>query len=275
MKTILSLLLAVSFISTSYASSKSCTRAFEDAAFDRETGARVAVVAGAIAVAIAATVAVAVAVSDDDDDNRSSSHVDVYTPPVHVQPNHGHHTTHHVEHHYVETHTYHNYYYSDDYYSHEYYSHRHYHRHYHQSYGVYYVDSRDSDDRWFGNNAFDKVLKAYNDAKVWKNSDADFPSTAYLNELNKKVARRVKGLARRQGLTQIVPGIMRNAELKKKDRRVVRNALIKGMEDTKATGYCSRGRYQNKALKRVQVIKRLAQAVLTKRQTHTMTLQPE
>jgi len=267
MKTILSLLLAVSFISTSYAGSKSCTRAFEDAAFNRETGARVGVVLGIAAVVIGTTVAVAVAASDDDND-RSSSHVDVdvYTPPVHVRPGHGHHSTHHVEHHYVETHTYHHYYYSDDYYSHQHYSHRHYHRHYHQSYGVYYVDSRDSDDRWFGNNAFDKVLKAYNDAKVWKNSDTDYPSTPYLNELNKKVARRVKALARRQGLTQIVPGIMRNAELKKKDRRVVRNALINGMENTGPKGYCSRGKYQNKALKRVQVIKRLAQAVLTKRQ---------
>lgn len=252
MKLITSMLLLVGITSSSYAN---CIRAYEDAAFKRELRNEGLVVAGVVALAVTAAI-----LSDGDDNNNSSSNrrteersrrerLRQQNRDMHAY--HGrHHRTTHVHHHYHVNHSY---------YSHERYSHDRYHHHYHQSYGYYYVSDAPADQRWLGDNNFDRVLAAYNDATVAFNEDVVVTSSKYLNRMNELVAKRVVKLARKAGLKHKVKDIKKAKNLVSvEDRALVRDEIIAGMEDTSEAGFCSEG----KALKRVKVIERLAQAVL-------------
>lgn len=256
MKILTSMILLAGITSTSYAN---CIRAYEDAAFKREIRNEIFVVTGVIALAVTAAV-----LSSDDDSNNSSNNRSseernrrerLRNQNRNMHSYHGRHQrTTHVHHHYHVNHSY---------YTHERYGHARYHYHYRQSYGYYYVNEAPEDQRWLGDNNFDRVLASYNDAVVAFNNDVITTNSSYLNRLNELVAKRVVKLARRAGLKHKVKDIKSAKNLVSvEDRAVVRDQLIAGIEDTSENGFCSEGKNNNDALKRVKVIERLAQAVL-------------
>ena len=148
------LALTLSFMTTAFAQSNaSCVDAYQDAGFNREVRNTALVVAGVVVLTVAAII-----LSETDEDypgarSSSSSSSYRYHYPV-----------------FIHGHTHYNYYSNRSYYTHRRYGHRYYRNHYHYGYGYYYVGSSSSEDRWTGDNAFDKVLKAYNDSKVWANA---------------------------------------------------------------------------------------------------------
>lgn len=256
MKMLTSMFLLVGITSSSYAN---CIRAYEDAAFKREIRNEIFVVTGVVALAVTAAILTSDTDNNNSSNNRSSQERNrrerLRNQNRNMHSYHGrHHRTTHVRQHYYVNHSY---------YSHEAYGHKRYHHHYHQSYGYYYVSDAPSDQRWLGDNNFDRVLASYNDATVAFNNDVTTTSSSYLNRLNELVAKRVVKLARRAGLKHKVKDIKSAKTLiSVEDRAVVRDQLIAGMEDTSDNGFCSEGKRDNGALKRVKVIERLAQAVL-------------
>jgi hypothetical protein len=132
-----------------------------------------------------------------------------------------------------------------------------------RTYGTVYIStSSSSDDRWFGSNNFDKVLIAYNDAVMAYSQNVARTYSSELNELNKKVAKKVIRMARRQGVLGSVRDIKSDRDLTKdEDLLVVRDELMSGMEQNGANSFCP----GDAALKRVDVIAALAQKVINNR----------
>ncbi len=248
MKSIIAIFLLMGISLNSYAN---CTDKYEEAAFNRELRNE-AIIVGAVVVA---TVAVAIILGNSDVDADSNSSPNRPTTRPSHNNYHPHISTHHHGHYHVNR----------GYYSHRRYSHRNYHRHYHRGYGYYYVGSS-TDDRWLGKNAFDKVLMAYNDAKVWNNADTDDSKSSVLAKLNKKVAKKVIRLAKKRDILDQFPEIAENKQIvNADDKLIIRELLINGMEDTSSTGFCAAGKKESKALKRVKVINALAEAVIANR----------
>ena len=122
--------------------------------------------------------------------------------------------------------------------------------------------SSSSDDRWFGSNNFDKILIAYNDAVMAYSQNVVRTYSTELNDLNKKVAKKVIRMAKRQGVIGSVRDIKSDRDLTKdEDLLVVRDGLMNGMEQAGSENFCP----SNDALKRVDVIEVLAQKVIDSR----------
>ncbi len=132
-----------------------------------------------------------------------------------------------------------------------------------RTYGVVYISTTSSsDDRWFGSNNFDKVLIAYNDAVMAYSQGVVRTYSTELNDLNKKVAKKIIHMARRQGVLDSVRDIKSDKNLTNdEDLRIVRDELMNGMEQTASMNFCP----QNDAIKRVDVIELLAQKVIDSR----------
>jgi hypothetical protein len=132
-----------------------------------------------------------------------------------------------------------------------------------RTYGTVYVSSSSSsDDRWFGSNNFDKILIAYNDAVMAYSQNVVRTYSTELNDLNKKVAKKVIRMAKRQGVIGSVRDIKSDRDLTKdEDLLVVRDGLMNGMEQAGSENFCP----SNDALKRVDVIEVLAQKVIDSR----------
>jgi hypothetical protein len=133
--------------------------------------------------------------------------------------------------------------------------------HHHHTYGVYYIDTYDNDNRWLGSNSFDEVLKAYNDAVVSVTSLYPYGYSSELAVIERKVAKKIIKLARRARVSSRVSDIKNSKQLTGADKVVLRNALMDGMENTGDTGFCAAG----KALKRNKVITELASVLLESR----------
>lgn len=239
--------LALSFMTTAFAQSNAnCVDAYQDAGFNREVRNTALVVAGVVVITVAAII---LSEADDDYPGTGSSTAG------------GRRNTYYSGH--VHGHTHYNYYSNHGYYSHNRYGHRYYQNHYHYNYGYYYVGSN-SEDRWTGDNAFDKVLKAYNDSKVWANAGTKDSTSYVLAKLNKKIARRIKRIAKREGKLHLVEDITASRMLTTDaDKLIVRDTLLESMENQT---FCNRGRNQNKAMKRTKVINELARAVIDSRE---------
>jgi hypothetical protein len=247
MKLLLSLALLISFTTSSFAN---CVDAYQDAAFNRELRNNTIIVVGVVALAVTAAI-----LNDGESSSLSSSNNNNNNGPTVIVHNH-------------HNHYYHNPYYYDyeGYYTHDRYGHSYYNNHYHRSYGSYYTTSTYSEDRWEGNNNFDKVLKAYNDALVWRNMDSDNSSSYALRRLNKRVAKKVKRLARKQGKKDLVADIINAKRLENdSDKLIVRDTLLTKMENKK---YCSEGKRNRRAMKRIHVIRDLAQAIIDARESN-------
>jgi Ni/Co efflux regulator RcnB len=252
MKNLTTLLLLVGISSSSYAN---CIQAYENAAFKRETNTQFLVVAGVVALAVTAAV-----LSDNEQNNSSNNRSNNERNRRDRLRNQNRNMHNYHGNNQRRTHVHQNYHVNHSYYSHTRYNHERYHHHYHQSYGYYYVSEAPADQRWLGDNKFDKVLAAYNDATVAFNNDVTITNSSYLNDLNKLVAKKVVRLSRRARKKDKVRDIKSAKTLVSvTDRALVRDMLISGMEDTSSDGFCSDN---SKVLTRTKIVKKLAQAVL-------------
>lgn len=134
-------------------------------------------------------------------------------------------------------------------------------RHHRHSYGVYYIHTYDNDGRWLGTNNFDRVLMAYNDAVVSSMSTDHYGTSSELYEFERVVAKKTVRIARRAGQSNKVSDIKASKRLSYQDTIVLRDALMRGMEDSSSNGFCAGG----KAMRRNKLIKRLAKKVLEAR----------